>query len=124
VTATYDGNFLFDPSVSAPASFTISKATSKTSLVLSTARITYGSERVERLKVRVSPQYSGTPTGVVVVRSGSSVVCTIKLASGAGSCRLSPRKLGIGRHNLVAAYRGSGDFSGSTSAEIRLTVVP
>jgi hypothetical protein len=122
VTAAYGGNYLFSPSVSAAAGFAVTKARSRTSLALSAAKVIYGREQAERLKVSVSPQYSGTPTGTVTVRSGATTVCLIRLASEVGSCRLSRRELQVGRHELVASYSGNGNFAGSSSARRKLVV--
>jgi hypothetical protein len=84
--------------------------------------VTCGHEQAERLTVSVAPRYSGTPGGTVTVKSGTVTVCTIKLASGKGSCTLSAAKLPAGPHTLAAAYPGSSDFTSSTSARKTLTV--
>jgi hypothetical protein len=50
-------------------------------------------------------------------------LCTITLASGAGSCKpLLARELSTGTYYLVATYGGSANFKGSTSAKETLTV--
>jgi hypothetical protein len=122
LTASYQGNYLFDSSAGSPVSITVSTAKSSISLALSDSKVTYGNEQDERLSVSVSPQYRGTPTGSVTVRSGSLTVCKITLRSGSGSCRLSRRALRAGRHELLASYAGDRDFSGSTSARRTVTV--
>jgi ribosomal protein L27 len=91
-------------------------------LSLSAGTVTYGHEQAERLRVTVTPQYSGTPGGTVAVKTGTITVCTIRLASGRGGCTLTARKLGRGTHTLFAAYPGSGDFTGSASARKTLRV--
>jgi hypothetical protein len=123
LTASYGGNSDYFPSVSAAKTLTVSKAASKTALSLSAARVTYGHEQAEHLRVTVTPQYSGTPGGKVTVKTGTITVCTISLASGKGSCTLTASKLRPGTYTLVAAYPGSGDFTGSASARKTLTVV-
>ena len=90
---------------------------------LSAARVRYGKEHAERLTVRVAPQYAGEPTGTVTVKSGTQTVCSIRLTSGTGSCRLSARKLRTGRHRLVATYPGSRSFGKSASAAKYPTVL-
>jgi hypothetical protein len=62
------------------------------------------------------------PAGRVIVRNGSTVLCTTLLLSGKAMCRLSPSELKAGSYRLVAAYRGSADFNGSSSAKETLTV--
>ncbi len=123
LTATYTGNTDFAPSTSAAKTLTVSKATTKTTLSLSATKVTYGHEQSERLTVSVAPQYSGTPTGKVTIKSGTVTVCTITLASGKGSCTLTATRLTAGTAHLTATYTGSTDFAGSTSAAKTLTVV-
>ena len=56
-------------------------------LTLSAAKVTYGHERSERLTVKVTGQYAGTPGGKVTVKSGKTTVCTITLTAGkAAAC--------------------------------------
>jgi hypothetical protein len=58
----------------------------------------------------------------VTVKDSTTTLCVIKLSSGKGSCRLSPKKLKVGTYRLVATYGGSTTFKGSTSAKETLTV--
>jgi len=44
------------------------------------------------------------------------------LTSGRGSCKFSAKRLEAGSYHIVAAYVGSTDFKGSTSAKEILTV--
>lgn len=97
--------------------------TSKSALTLSAAKVVFGHEQGERLTVKVSPQRGGTPTGTVTVRSGSTVICTVSLGGGKGSCTLAAKRLPVGRHSLTAGYAGSVGYSGSTSAAKTVTVV-
>jgi hypothetical protein len=123
LVASYGASAGFAASTSAAKTLTVSKATSRTKLTLSSARVTYGKEQTEHLTVTVTPQYSGTPGGKVTIKAGNTTVCTITLGSGKGSCRPPRRKLPVGRYTLVAAYPASADFSSSTSAKSTLTVV-
>jgi hypothetical protein len=101
----------------------VAKATSKTALRLSAAKVTYGDEQVEHLSVTVSPQYSGsTPTGTVTIKATTTTLCVIKLRSGKGSCALSAKRLKAGTYGLVASYGGSTDFDASASAKQPLMV--
>jgi hypothetical protein len=122
LVAHYGGSTDFTGSASATKTLIVAKEASKTALTLSATRVTYGKEHAEHLTVTVSPQYSGTPGGKVTVKSGTTVVCTITLVSGKGNCTLSARKLPKGTHTLTARYRGSADFTSSTSAKKTLTV--
>ena len=123
LTASYRGGAIFAASTSPAAALTVAKATSKTRLSLSVGKVTYGHEQAEHLTVAVTAQYSGTPGGKVTIKTGTVTVCVITLASGRGSCTLTARQLPAGTHTLVAAYRGSSDFTSSASAGRTLTVV-
>jgi hypothetical protein len=102
----------------------VAKATSKTTLKLSAANVTYGGEHAERLSVTVSGQGKGlVPTGTVTIAASSTVICSINLTMGKGSCLLSAKQLAAGRYSLVATYAGATDFLGSTSTKQSLAVV-
>src|ERR1019366_1877420 len=109
-------------SVSAPVKLVVTKETSKTALRLSKTVVTYGDEQVEDLSVTVAPEYPGTATGTVTIRTGTKVVCSISLSGGKGSCHLTPKELAAGSHALVATYSGSADVSGSLSPSKSLGV--
>jgi hypothetical protein len=123
LVAMYEGSANIDPSASAKETLTVAKATSRTVLKLSAAKVTYGHDQVEHLSVAVSLQFSGSmPTGTVTIKESTTTLCVIKPKSGKGSCTLSPKKLAAGTYHLVATYGGSANFRGSTSAKENLTV--
>jgi hypothetical protein len=105
------------------ATSTVSRATSKTALKLSAAKVTHGDEGAEHLSVTVSPEFAGsTPTGTVTVKESTTTLCVIKLSLGKGSCTLSAKKLPVGTYRLGATYGGSADFDTSTSVKETLAV--
>jgi hypothetical protein len=123
VVATYGGSTDFDTSSSAKQTLTVAKATSKTALALSNAKLAYGDEQTEHLSVTVSPQYSGsTPYGSVTLKESKTTLCVITLKSAKGTCTLSAGKLPVGTYHVVATYGGSTDFKGSASVKESLTV--
>jgi len=81
---------------------------------LSAKSVTYGHEQAETVKVAVTAA-SGTPTGSVTVRSGSSLLCTITLAGGQGSCTPGATRFAVGARSLVATYAGPAWFAASES---------
>jgi uncharacterized protein YjbI with pentapeptide repeats len=123
LTASYGGAAGFAISAAPARAFTVTRASSKTSLTLSASRITFGHEQSEHLTVKITPQYSGTPSGKVSVKSGSTTICTITLASGKGTCTLSSKKLRTGTYHPAAAFPVGTNFAGSTSARLTLTVL-
>jgi predicted phage tail protein len=99
------------------------RAGSTTALMLSTTKVTYGHEQVEHLSVVVSPEHTGpAPSGSVTISRFTKTLCTITLASAAGSCTLPSTKLPAGTYSLVATYSGSASFEASASASSTLTV--
>jgi hypothetical protein len=122
LTATYCGSADFAASTSPTQTLTASRATSKTTLALPTARVTYGNEQAEHLAVTVTAQYGRTPGGQVTVKAGTKTVCVIILAAASGSGTLPATVVPAGATQLTASYTGSADIATSTSAEKALTV--
>jgi hypothetical protein len=123
VVASYPGNEIFAASSSQAITLRVIKASSTTTLTLSAAKITYGHELAERLSVKVSPRWAGTPGGVVAIKHGTTVLCKVTLSNGKGSCTLSARALAVGADHVFATYAGNGNFTGSSSAPKALTIV-
>jgi hypothetical protein len=122
-SGTYGGDADLSASRSALVVFTVSQGTSKTTLKLSKATVTYGDEQVGQLRVRVMPEFAGTvPTSSVTLTTTTTTVCVITLAAGAGTCTLSADQLAVGAYTVVATYGGDQNFRGSTSAAKTLTV--
>jgi Bacterial Ig-like domain (group 3)/ParB/Sulfiredoxin domain len=122
LTASYRGDAGFTASTSPAKTFTVARAASKTALTLSAHRVTYRHEQAERLTVKVTPQYAGTPAGKVTVKTGSSTICVITLASGKGTCTLA-KQLRPGTYHPIASFAGSPNFKPSTSTRVTLTVL-
>ncbi len=98
-------------------------AATGTSLELSTARIRYGHEQLERITVRVSAAGAAAiPGGKVTVRAGSAVVCVITLSGGKGGCRLTAKRLGAGSYTVTASYPRTLGFLGSAAPAKHLTI--
>jgi hypothetical protein len=112
------------PAQSAPVYLSVIKARTSAALSVSPAKVTYGDEQVARVTVRVTAAaHAGTPTGSVLVRSGATTICTIKLSQGAGSCTLGARQLKAGSPLLTASYPGDQDHYSSGSPSEKVTVV-
>ena len=80
--------------------------------------LSYGSEEIETFSVRVRSGVIGAetkPTGTVEIRVGSTVVCTIVLADGDGSCSPSDDALPPGDDAVVAYYLGDSNYAPSQS---------
>jgi Bacterial Ig-like domain (group 3) len=121
LTAHYSGGPGFAPSAGTSRPLTVAKAGTATILKLSTARVPYGHEQQEKLKVRVVPQYAGRPTGTVTMLWRGVTLCVIKLNRDVGACALGSEQLRPGAYHVVAKYGGDRDFNGS-SAKQTLTI--
>jgi hypothetical protein len=96
---------------------------SVTELFLSTDFVFYGHEHSVVFDVMVRGERdTGRPTGQVVVESGKTILCTIRLAFGRGMCSPSARALKPGLHAIVAHYSGP-NFRSSSSFERTLIVL-
>jgi hypothetical protein len=92
-------------------------------LALSAARVSYSREQAARATVTVTAAL-GDPGGRVLVDSGTTTVCVIRLVSGTGSCGLTSEELKPGTYRLVARYPGTISDDASASARLTLTVTP
>ena len=117
LTAVYAGNTSLLTSTSPALSEVVKKATSKTALTSSANPSTVG-ESVT-FTATVSPEYSGTPTGSVTFKNGTTTLGTVTLS--AGVAKYTTSTLTSGTHTITATYGGSTSFSGS-SASLTQTV--
>jgi Bacterial Ig-like domain (group 3) len=85
-----------------------------------------GAEEIEDFSVRVGPDVIGsrnTPTGTVTIKADSTVLCTITLVNGRGSCSPSASALPAGNYEVVASYSGDSNFSPASSLPQELRIV-
>ena len=83
----YNGDGNFKPS-SAQANLTVAPSASVASLTLSRPSVAYGHENGEKLTVKVTSPQGGTPTGIVNIDIRTTLLCTVRLVKGTGSCTL------------------------------------
>lgn len=123
LSAAYSGSANIAASASPSVPLTVAKAGTATTLTLSAARVRYGAERTEHLTVAVTAKYGKVPGAKVAVKSGRTVLCTVTLASGKGTCTLAASQLHPGAYTLTVAYPGSANLARSVSAKKTLTVI-
>lgn len=68
----------------------------------------------------ITASSGGTPTGSVTFKDGASPLGTATLSG--GTATFSTSSLGAGTHTITAVYGGDGDFTGSSSSPLTLTV--
>jgi YVTN family beta-propeller protein len=70
--------------------------------------------------VTVSPQFSGTPTGTVILKKAAATLATLTLSGGQASFTTSP--LAVSTFQITAVYGGDPNFTGSTSPALTQVV--
>ena len=105
VYATYSRNADFVGSTAPKETLTVARATTTTTLTLSTAKVTLGHEQAARFSVTVGDSFAAgpKPAGTVTIKKSTTTLCVIKLSAGKGSCtmagsKLQPRQLQRLRH--------------------------
>jgi uncharacterized repeat protein (TIGR03803 family) len=116
ITAVYAGNGSFAGSTSSVLSQVVDKAMSTVMLTSSQNPSTLGQAVTFTATVT---QFSGTPTGSVTFREGSTVLGKVKLTGGVAAFTTS--SLTSGEHKITATYGGSANFDPKT-AELTQTV--
>ena len=122
ITAVYGGSGDVASSASPARTLSVAVASSATTLFLSAGTVTDGSEGSEKISVKVTPRYAGTPGGTVTVKANGTTLAVIRLKTGMGSYTLSANRLPAGDYSLAATYGGNADFGHSASGQRSLTV--
>jgi hypothetical protein len=65
---------------------------------------------------------TGTPTGTVTFKDGTTTLGTASLSN--GNATFSTSSLAVGTHSITAVYSGDPNFIGSTSAVLTETITP
>jgi hypothetical protein len=119
ITATYNSNLDFNASTSAALTQTVNKAATSTMLKSSMNPSTAGFPVPFTVTVAAIAPGSGTPTGSVTLKDGTTVLQTLSLSGGTA---LFSIPLTHGTHSITAAYVGSANDLASTSAILTQTV--
>jgi len=112
----------YKPAQSHPVPVTVTKATASVALSDSSPQVSVGDEQAARVTVKVTAARTAVPTGSVIVYAGTTTICTIKLAQGAGSCALGARQLKAGSQSLFADYSGDALHFASRSNVEKITI--
>jgi hypothetical protein len=125
VTAAYSGSAFFATSTSGPATFTVSKAPTKTSLTLSAKTVVHGHEQTLKFTTTLRPAFAGVPTGAVAVFAGKIKLCSVNITAashGTGTCSPVATALPPGSYSVIADYGGASNFAPSASGVVALKV--
>jgi hypothetical protein len=123
ITANYNGNIFYVPSVSAVLSQTVNPDNTMTVLSSSLNPSVYLQSVTFKAVVQASRPGSGTPTGNVSFLDGSTVLATVTLDS-TGTATFTTTTLSVGSHNIQAQYAGSVDYNPSNSNVVVQVVKP
>ena len=107
---------------SATVNFNAVQASSKPTLTATPVKSGFGTAAA--LTVMVVPQYSGTPTGMVMLYEDGKLLTTVALVGGSAS--LTTGQLTPGQHSFTATYLGDTNFtgSGSNTSSLNVTSTP
>ena len=127
ITATYSGDGNFTPPATAPTkAWTITKAVAVLSTGVSTSTVIYGNESQAVFSATVASPGSGTPTGTVTFKQGSTTLCTVTLTNGTGTCTPAAAALAASgsAYSVTATYVPGADpnFSAPAAQTVLLTV--
>ena len=118
VTAVYHGSASYSTSTSSILSQVVNQASTTTAVVSSLNPSAYGQSVT--FTATVTPQYSGTPSGSVTFKNGTSNMGTATLSGGVATFSIA--SLTAGTHSVTAVYKGSTSFLTSTSAAVSQVV--
>jgi Bacterial Ig-like domain (group 3) len=120
VKAVYGGDATFASSTSTAVHQSVTKAASTTVVVSSLNPSIFG--QPVTFTATVAPQFSGTPTGRVTFKNGTTTLGTTTLSGGVAS--FTTTKLAAGTLSITAEYQGSPSFTSSTSTPLSQVVNP
>jgi len=120
IKAEYVGNNTYAASNSHSLGFTVNKAATTTTLV-SSPNPSKSGQTVEFTATVVS-ETSGTPTGSVTFKAGTTTLGTVTLSGHKAS--FSTSTLTVGTHSIKAEYGGDANYKTSTAPVLTQTVNP
>ena len=114
ITAVYGGDGNFSTSTSTAINQRVNQAGSSTTVVSSANPSLHGQLVTFTATVSAVSPGSGTPTGTVTFKDGSTTLGTAMLSGRTASLSIST--LAVGAHSIKVVYGGDSNFKTSTSA--------
>jgi hypothetical protein len=121
ITVVYAGDSDFTTSTSSTLTQTVNQAATTTAVTSSAAPSVVGQSVTFTATVSAGAPGSGTPSGNVTFKDGSTVLGTGSV-NGSGIATLSVSNLSLGSHSITAIYAGGSNFTTSTSSAFNQTV--
>ncbi|MGD0557163.1 MAG: Ig-like domain repeat protein [Streptosporangiaceae bacterium] len=124
LTAAYGGDVSYLPATGTDT-VTVARAATVTRLAFTPSSITFTGAATTLVVTGSVSSTAGTPNGSATVFVDGSAVsgCTNVPLTGTVSCKGTTAILADGKHRVVLAYLGQGDFAASSSASLALTAV-
>lgn len=116
ITAVYSGDSTFTSSASPALGQTINKDGSSAAVSSSIGSAVFGQSVTFTATIGAAAPGSGTPTGTVTFKDGTTTLGTATLAGGAATFTTSA--LAVGSHSITAVYGGDANFGASTSGAL------
>ena len=119
ITAVYSGDGFYNPNTSAVLTQTVNKANTTTTVTSNPNPSTFG--QTVTFTAAVTSSTSGTPTGTVTFKDGTTVIGSGAL-NGNGQATFMTSSLSRGNHSITSTYKGDSNFKTSTSTVLTQTV--
>jgi autotransporter-associated beta strand protein len=121
ITIVYGGDADFTGSTSSIPTLTVGQDATTSSVAASNNPLAFGQLVTFTATVTSNAPGSGTPTGMVKFKDGSTTLGTGAL-NGSGQATFSTSGLSTGSHSVTVVYGGDTDFATSTSSALGQTV--
>ncbi len=120
VKVVYGGDSNFTGSVSSIVTQTVTKDTTTTSVTSSANPSAFGQSVTFTATVAAAAPGSGTPTGTVTFKDGSTILGHTALTSGSAS--FTTASLAVAIHSIAMSYSGDANFTTSASTPLSQVV--
>ena len=120
ITAYYQGDGVFTPSLSLAVSQVVNQSATSTALASSSNPSVFGQNVTITATVSATAPGTGVPTGTVTFKDGAAIVGTGTFSNGVAT--FSTSALATATHGLTAIYAGDTNFSTSTSSSLSQVV--
>jgi Bacterial Ig-like domain (group 3) len=120
LSATYGGDAAFNGSESAPLSQVVDQSSTDTTVTSSAIPGVFGQSLTFTAQVLAVSPGTGTPTGSIIFKDGTTTIGSTPLTAGVATLSIS--SLGLGDHSITAVYNGDANYLASTSAMVTQVV--
>jgi len=120
ITVAYGGDANFTSSTSAALTQTVTKDTTIATVIASANPSVFGQSVTFTATVSAAAPGSGTPTGTLTFKDGSTKLGSAAL--GGGTASFTTASLAVATHSITVSYGGDADFTSSASTTLSQVV--